>query len=131
MTGHPTNAQFHNMVKNKYIENVPVKPAHINITNAHIIFGPSIAGVRGRTICCKPERVEAEPGRIPDDFHRLQKFVVLTADMMFVNRIAFLATLSRKIQLGTVEQLPSQTATQLIKSITKIVRLYTRTGFCI
>ena len=50
---------------------------------------------------------------------------------MFLDRIAFLATLSRKIQLGTVEQLPTQTATQLSNSITKIVRLYACTGFSV
>ena len=95
MTGHPTNAQFQKMVRNKTIKNCPIKPKHF--INAPSIFGPSIAGVCGRTVRCKPEQVEAEPGRIPDNFHCLQKFVVLTADVMFVNRIAFLTALSRKI----------------------------------
>jgi hypothetical protein len=43
-----------------------------------------------KTIPCKPEQVEAEPGRIPDNFHQLHQFVVLTAG---VNGIAFLTTL--------------------------------------
>ncbi len=50
---------------------------------------------------------------------------------MFVNGIAFLTTLSQKFQLSTVKQLPSRTATQLSNSLTKIVRLYTRTGFIV
>ncbi len=50
---------------------------------------------------------------------------------MFVNGIAFLTTLSQKLQLSTVEQLPSRTAMQLSNSLTKIVRLYARTGFII
>jgi len=129
MTGHPTNAQFLKMVRNNSIKNCPVKPDHI--INAHSIFGPSIAGVRGRTTRQKPERVEAVVGRIPDDFHRLHKFVVLTAGVMFVNGMAFLTTLSRKLRLATVEQLPSRTATQLSNSLIKIVKLYTRTGFIV
>ncbi len=92
MTGHPTDAQFLKMVRNKTIKNCPIKPKHI--TNACSIFGPSIAGVRGKTVRRKPEQVEAEPGCIPDDFHRLHWFVMITADVMFVNGIAFLTMLS-------------------------------------
>jgi hypothetical protein len=129
MTSHPTDAQFLKLVRNNSIKNCPVKPDHI--TNAHSIFGPSIAGVRGRTTCQKPVRVEAAVGRIPDDFHRLHKFVVLTADVMFVNGMAFLTTLLRKLRLATVEQLPSHTATQLSNSLIKIVKLYACTGFIV
>jgi hypothetical protein len=116
MTGHPTDAQFLEMGRNKTIENCPIKPKHI--TNACSIFGPSIAGVCGKTVRHKPEQVEVEPGCIPDNFHCLHQIVVITADMMFVSGIAFLTMLSRKLQLGTVEQLPSHTATQLSNSLT-------------
>ena len=117
MTGHPTDAQFLEMVRNKTIKNCSIKPKHI--TNACSLFGPSIAGVHKKTVRCKPEQVEAEPGCIPDDFHCLHQFVVLTADVMFVNGIAFLTMLSQKLQLGTAKQLPSCTATQLSNSLTK------------
>jgi hypothetical protein len=116
MTGHPTDAQFLKLARNNSIKNCPFKPDHI--TNAHSIFGPSITGVQGRTTHQKPERVEAVVGCIPDDFHRLHKFVVLTADMMFVNGMAFLTMLSWKLQLATVKQLPSRTAMQLSNSLT-------------
>ncbi len=129
MTGHPTDAQFIKLVRNNSIKNCPVKPDHI--TNAHSIFGPSITGVRRRTTRQQPERVEAAVGRIPDDFHRLHKFVVLTANVMFVNGMAFMTTLSWKLRLATVEQLPSRMATQLSNSLIKIVKLYACTGFIV
>jgi len=50
---------------------------------------------------------------------------------MFVNGIAFLTTLSWKLQLGTIEQLPSRTATQLSNSLTKIVKLYAQPGYIV
>jgi hypothetical protein len=50
---------------------------------------------------------------------------------MFVYGIASLTTPSRKLQLETVKQLPTQTAWQLNSSITKTVWLYARTGFLI
>jgi hypothetical protein len=51
--------------------------------------------------------------------------------MMFVNGMAFLTTLSRKLRLSTVEQLPSCTATYLSNSLIKIVKLNARTGFIV
>jgi hypothetical protein len=53
MTGHPTDAKFMEMVRNNTIKNCPIKPAHI--TNSLTIFGPSIAGVHGKTVGHKPE----------------------------------------------------------------------------
>jgi hypothetical protein len=129
MIGLPTDAQFLEMVRSNTIKNCPIKPTHI--ANALTIFGPSTAGVRRKTVCRKPEQVEAEAGRIPDNFHCLQKFVILTANVMFVNGIAFLTTLSQKLRLATAEELPTRTVTQLSNSLTKIVKLYACTGFVI
>jgi hypothetical protein len=121
-TGHSSNAQFQAIVKSNTIKNFPIKPKHI--ANANSIFSPSIAGVRGKTILCKPSQVEAAPGCIPDNFHPLRKFVVLT-------RIAFLTNLLQKLRLATVEQLPPRTAQQLNTSLSKIFWLYACTGFII
>jgi hypothetical protein len=109
MIGHPTDAQFLEMVRSNTIKNCPIKHAHI--ANALTIFGLSAAGVRRKTVCCKPEQVKAEPGRILDNFQRLHKFVLLTANVMFVNGIAFLITFSQKLWLATIKQLPKRTAT--------------------
>jgi hypothetical protein len=95
MIGHPNDAQFVEMVRNNTINNCPIKTAHI--INTLTIFGPSIARVHLKTVCCKPEQVEAELGCIPDNIHCLHRFVVMTADVMFVNSIAFLTTLSQKL----------------------------------
>jgi hypothetical protein len=50
---------------------------------------------------------------------------------MLVNDMAFLTMLSQKLLLATVEQLPMRTSKQLNGSLTKIVRLYVRTGFIV
>ncbi len=129
MTGHPSDAQFQAMISSNSIKNCPIRPKHIS--NARSIFGPSIAGVQGKTVHCPPKQVKAAPSRIPDDYHCLYKFVVLTADIMFVNGITFLATLAQKLRLVTAKQLPTCNTRQLNSSLTKIVRLYARTGFII
>ena len=47
------------------------------------------------------DRVETDYLSIPDNYHRLHRFVTLTADVMFVDGVPFLVTLSRKIRLLT------------------------------
>ena len=50
---------------------------------------------------------------------------------MFVNGVAFLVTLSRKIKMYTIEHIPNRTAKQLGSSLMKIVQLYARGGFTV
>ena len=66
---------------------------------------------------------------IPDGFHRLHNFVTLVADIFFVDGVAFLVTLSRRIRLTTVEHIPGRRARVLADSLKKIIRIYARGGF--
>ena len=79
----------------KLLENCPVKL--VDVTNTIAIFGLELAGICGRTVQNKPYRVEMDNVvPISRDLDRLHKFVTLTADVMFINGVAFLTTLSRK-----------------------------------
>jgi hypothetical protein len=115
MTGHPTDAQFVEMVRNNTIKKLP----HQTCTHhqcPHHLWSKH----RRSTVRRKSEQVEAELGHIPDDFHHLHRFMVMTADVMFMNSIAFLATLSQKFWLATIEQLLLCTAMQLSNSLIKL-----------
>ena len=68
---------------------------------------------------------------IPRDFYRLNKFVTLTADVMFVCGLPFLVTFSQNIKMTTVEFIPTRTAGQLAKSIMKVVYAYAYGGFVV
>ena len=58
----------------------------------------------------KTSRVETEETYVPRYFYGVQKFITLTANMMFVNGVTFLVNLSQKIRIFTVKFLPSHTA---------------------
>ena len=92
MVGHPTDDKFKQMVSSRSFTNCRVKVR--DVTNARAIFGPYLPGLGGKTIRQKPERVDPEYIGIPRDFYELHKSATLTADVMFVNVIAFLTTLS-------------------------------------
>jgi len=129
MMAHPTDVVFTEMVRNKVLKNSPVKPSHA--ANAGSLFGSELSGGRGRQTRVKPGRVEVGESYIPRDFYVLNHFVTITADIMFVNGIAFLITFSRKVRLLTVEHVVTRTAESLTQSINKIINIYSRGGFTI
>ena len=57
--------------------------------------------------------------------------MTLVADVMFVNNIAFLVTLSRGVKFVTAEHVKSRTAKQLAKSIKRVMQLYGRAGMVV
>ena len=117
------------MVSENLIKDCPVKLKNCN--DSKVIFGPELAGHQGKKVRQKPQRVEVEYVAIPRDIYSLHRFVTLTADIMFVNGVAFLITLSRQIRLVTIEHVPSRTALQLSNSLTKVKQLYGRGGFTV
>ena len=84
------------------------------------------------TVRTKQSRLETEFDiEIPREIYKLSCFVTLTSDVMFVNGIPFLTTLSRNIRVFSVEFILYRTAVQLGRSLIKIVRIYTRGGFMV
>ena len=65
------------------------------------------------------------------EFYELHKFVTLAADVMFVNDVQFLVTLSRDIILFIAEFLPSCTAKQLSSLLNNTVKFYACGGFVV
>jgi hypothetical protein len=108
MLGGPVRADYEGMVREKLTDDCP--NSLNDLKNALKIFEPDLAGLRGRTVRRKPERVETEIVAIPREFVQLHKFVVLTVDVMFVSGVPLLLTRSRGVQLITVEYLPRRTA---------------------
>ena len=79
-----------------------------DISNSRVIFGPDLPGLQGRTTRKNPTRVTPVYMGIPRAIYERYKDIVLTADVMFVNRIAFLVISSRGIRLYTTEFIPNQ-----------------------
>ena len=70
-------------------------------------------------------------GEIPRDFYRLNKFVTLTLDEMFVCGFPFLVTYFKSIKYTTAEFIPTCTTGQLAKCLMKVVYGYTCGGFVV
>ena len=127
MLGHPTDRNFLGMVRGGMISNCPVTPTAVQ--NAHRIFGPDLAGIRGRTVRRPPDSVTTNYVQIPRVILERHQLVTLAADVMFVNGVPFLVSVARGLNLVTTEFTPSRTAKQLAAGITRMMDLYARGGF--
>ncbi len=105
MIANPTEREFAGMVHEQLLTNCP---ATVNdVDNANRIFGPVVANLRGKGTTTKLECVQVQYVQIPLNFVQLHKYVMLVADVMFVNGLSFLVTSLRGLRLATIEHLPS------------------------
>ena len=129
MIGSPSESDYKAMVSSNMIRNCPI--SQHDVSNARTMFGPQLAGVRGKTTRSKPEPVVEEYVEIPRDFVLRNKTITLSADIFFVDGIAFLLTLSRRIKFVTVEHTPSRTAKKLVIHLKRVLRVYHHAGFTV
>jgi len=102
-----------------------------NIKHSDTLFGPDLATIRGKTVWHKPTRVVTDYVDIPRALVDINKQVTLAVDVMFVNSVPFLVSVSRAINLITIKHAPKCTATKLGDLIQHILRVYARAGFTV
>jgi hypothetical protein len=93
------------------------------------MFGPDLASIRGKTVQRMPAPVVADYVAIPQQLVDANQAATLAADMFFVDGIAFLITVSRRIKFVTTKHLPVRTATSLSKHLQQVLLVYGRAGF--
>ncbi len=96
---------------------------------AHKIFGPDLASIRGKTVQRTPAPVVADYVAVPCLLVEQNGIVTMAADVFFVDGMAFLVTLSRRIKFITMEHVPVRMAISLSKHITRVLQVYERAGF--
>ena len=89
-------------MENNLIPNCPVTRRDI-ITAEHI-FGPDVGALKGKTTRRRPLGVGLYnhipiPSTVVEQYHD----VILAVDILYVNKLPFIATISRYIRFGTVE----------------------------
>jgi hypothetical protein len=104
------------------IKNCPV--TSIDITNANKIFGTDVATLKGKTVRMTHPPVVTDYVQIPNEIMSLNRNITLAIDLMFVNGLPFMVSISRKIKFTTVKYLLGRKQDHLVKSIRKIINLY-------
>ena len=121
-TGHPTSEHLQQIVSQQSLKNVPIRSA--DVANAKSVFGPHVAGLKGWTNRKRTGNKPEERVRIPESLFRLNKFVTIAADVLFVAGVPFFITHLRKIDFTKVKYLPCRTAGQLANALRKVMFIY-------
>ena len=108
------------MVKEKHIDECPIT---INdIKNAHSVFDPDHAGLRGKPTKQRPEHVYSCFMEVQKDILSLNHTVALKGDVFFLNGFPFLVLMSSRIQLVSVKCVLKRTAKEHVTSLFKLWR---------
>ena len=108
MMGSPSSATLQRMVRDNLVNNCPVSVTSIKI--ADDVFGPDVASLQGKMTRKRPTRVDTELVEVPPEIFDRNRNVVVVADLMFVNGLAFLVSVSRGLTLVTVSYLSTRGA---------------------
>ena len=96
------------------------------------IYGPDVATLRGKMIRRTPKAiVDYIPFELPPELLKEFRRINLATDIFFVQGRAHQHTICRRIKFRTVERLKNMTKSEILRSLNKVIRLYTARGFTI
>ena len=113
----------------KHLANCPI--TRQDVLAADNIFGPNLGSLKGKTVHRPNPHVSTCIDGVPPDLLNIHGNVTLCIDIMFINKIPFLVTISRDIKFGTVEALDNRQLQTITQKIQTICRLYEHRGFTI
>jgi hypothetical protein len=81
---------------------------HDNICTTEDIFEPNLRSLKGKTVSCPSMPVMGQIDGVLMPIKEKYQFVMLVMDIMFVNKIPFLLTISCGLHFGTAKNLSNQ-----------------------
>ena len=104
-----------------------MKPRDVLIANE--LFGPDVGALKGKTTRRTPPIVDLP---ISVDLTSILKHygeITLCVDLMYVNKVPLLVTLSWNIKFGTMEAVADRKEATMLKCIKGVASLYRKAGF--
>ena len=95
------------------------------------IFVQALGGLKGKTVRRPNPHVSTYTNGVPPHIMSRHKSVTIGIDIMFVNKIPFLFTISRDMKFGTVEALNNQQITTVADKLKTVINLYSHRGFSV
>jgi hypothetical protein len=128
LIGRPSTREYIRIVQNGHLPNCPIHRE--DILAAEDIFGPEVGSLKGKTTRMKAPKVEEDrydgvPAPILSRYHD----VTLCVDIMFVNKIPFVVTMSKHIRFITVEAIANRKVPAIWKAIKDVIKIYQQKGF--
>jgi len=127
-TNHMAKDKFLRVVKNDLIRNCPVTLG--DVKRSHVIYGPSIPALKGRTRYEETPRVrEREIMQLPVELYEDLKNVTLCVDFFYVNGLTVFHTISRRVGYRTVSFPTSRSRISIGRELKTVKQMYHARGF--
>jgi len=123
----PATRRYMDLVSRNYIRNCPVDRRHIQA--AEDIYGPNVGALCGKTPRRPVGHVTAIVDPVPADVLHTHGEVTLAVDLMFINKVAFLITVSRGLRIGSIHALDNRQVSTVRDSLLFVLNKYERRGF--
>jgi hypothetical protein len=127
VAAHPSDETIIYSAMTNSIKNSPITKRDVKM--AYDMLGRSKYGVQGKTVRRQPGAVIPESMPIPTTILNYYKDVSISVDVMHVNKVPFLVSISEHIHYGTISALDSMKIPILEEEIKRIIRMYTVRGF--
>ena len=111
------------------VKGLPITRQDVKL--AEEIYGPNTYALKGKTVNRKVDQVVAPVTSIPKQILKEYKNNTLCIDVMFVNGIKFLFTVSQHIDFVIAQYVPSKKYSGYIKPIEMFCNMYVKRGFVV
>ncbi|KAG7373144.1 hypothetical protein IV203_033868 [Nitzschia inconspicua] len=116
---HPSDQQLSDVAIH-HLRGCPVTKQSIRI--ASDVFGPNLGSLKGKTVHRPSSHVHSHTDPVPPEILDRHRDVTLATDIMFVNKIPFLLTVSRNLRFVTVTDISNRQLPTIETELQKIVR---------
>jgi hypothetical protein len=123
---YPLNADYKWILKSNQIKDCPVSIKDAKV--ATNIWGPNIAALKRKTTQSTPNHVITDIVKIPVEIRELHKFITISINIFFVNKIIFFITLIQNC-FTTVTNLSNCKVDTIFKAFEGIFKYYYQRGF--
>ena len=127
--GFPSIRDYIHVIQTNQIKNCPVTVEDVRI--AQKIFGTDIYALKGKTTRRPQRALVNDYVEIPRELIEAQQGITLYVDVMWVDEVPFLTTLSKNLRFITVKFLPNRKAETLEAACKATFAKYNTAGFYI
>ena len=125
--GYPSLRDFLHLLQTNQIKNCPVTAEDVKICQK--IYGPDVYALKGKTVRHKPRAVVNDYLEIPRELISAHQGIILFADVMFIDGVPMMVTLSKNVRLITITYIPLRDKDTLLWALDDVFRKYNMSGF--
>ena len=125
--GHPSVRDFKHIIQTNQIKNCPVTMDDIKTWLN--ICGKDVCALKGKTTRPKPNAAVNDYVEVPAELIEAHKGIELCADILYIDGVTFLTTISKNLHFITIRYIPNRTKGALLEAFDKTFVLYNKAGF--